>query len=146
MSSPFSWRGEGGQVVDSTRRGDEVGRLAELTSIGLNLPLGLRLRSRVAIWPCSFTSIEEKNTPKSEQLRQVLWIGGKATTWLVRRCTAYHYPGSEGLSLSALRTTSPHLQLISFLIIHIERLLGRLSARGVGGLKVSGFVAGGQLA
>ena len=34
------------------RRGDEVGRLVILTSIGLNLPLDCRLGSRMAIWPC----------------------------------------------------------------------------------------------
>ena len=70
LSSPFSWPGEEGQVVDSTRRGDDVGRLVELTSIGLNLSLDRQLRSQIAILPCYFTGIEEKDTPTSEQLRQ----------------------------------------------------------------------------
>ena len=36
--------------------------------MGLNLPLGHRMSSRMAVWPCKFTGIEGKNTLKSEQL------------------------------------------------------------------------------
>jgi hypothetical protein len=61
--SPFSWPGEGGQVEDYARRGDEVEQLVDLASIGWKSPLDRRLRSRVATRPFQFTGIEERNTP-----------------------------------------------------------------------------------
>ena len=70
--SPFSWPGEGGQVEDYARRGDEVEHLLDLTSIGWKSPLHRRPRTRMATRPFQFTGMEERNTPKSELLP--LWI------------------------------------------------------------------------
>ena len=66
---PFSWPGEGGQVEDLARRGDEVDRLVDLTSIGWKSRLDRRLRTRMATRPFQFTGMEERNTPKTELLR-----------------------------------------------------------------------------
>ena len=66
--SPFSWPGEGGQVEDYARRGDEVEQLVDLASIGWKSPLDRRLRTRMATRPIQFTGMEERNTPKSELL------------------------------------------------------------------------------
>ena len=65
---PFSGPGEGGQVEDYARRGNEVDRLVDLASIGWKSPLDRRLRSRVATRPIQFTGVEERHTPKSELL------------------------------------------------------------------------------
>ena len=59
---------KGARSKTTQGEGDEVGRPMLLTSIGLNLRLDCRLSSRMAIWPRYFAGIEEKNTPKSEQL------------------------------------------------------------------------------
>ena len=67
--SPFSWPGEGGQVEDYARRGDEVEQLVDLASVGWKSPLDRRPRSRVATRPFQFTGMEERHTPKSELLR-----------------------------------------------------------------------------
>ena len=67
--SPFSWPGEGSQVEDYARRGDEVDRLVDLTSIGWKSRLDRRLRTRMATRPFQFTGMEERNTPKTELLR-----------------------------------------------------------------------------
>ena len=45
---PFSWPGEGGQVEDYARRGDEVEQVVDLASIGWKSPLDRLLRSRMA--------------------------------------------------------------------------------------------------
>ena len=66
--SPLSWPGEGGQVEDYARRGDEVEQLVDLASIGWKSPLDRRLRSRMATRPFQFTDMEEKHTRKSELL------------------------------------------------------------------------------
>ena len=55
--APFSWPGEGGQVVDSTRRGDEVEQLVDLTSTRWKSPLGRRLRFRIATWPVQSSQV-----------------------------------------------------------------------------------------
>ena len=65
LSSPFSWPGEGGQVEDYARRGDEVEHLVGLTSIGWNSPLDRRPRSRMADSAFQSTGTEERITPKS---------------------------------------------------------------------------------
>ena len=67
--SPFSWPGEGGQVEDYARRGDEVDQRVDLASIGWKSPLDRLLRSRMATRPIQFTGMEERHTPKSELLR-----------------------------------------------------------------------------
>ena len=46
--TPFSWPGEGGQVEDYARRGDEVEQFVDLASIGWKSPLDRLLRSRMA--------------------------------------------------------------------------------------------------
>ena len=61
QSSPFSWPGEGGQ-------GDEVDQVVDLTPIDWRAPLTGRLRSRMATPPFQFTGVDERSTPKSEQL------------------------------------------------------------------------------
>ena len=66
--SPFSWPGEGGQVEDYARRGDEVEQLVDVASVGWKSPLDRRMRSRVATRPFQFTGMEERHTPKSELL------------------------------------------------------------------------------
>ena len=66
--SPFSWPGEGGQVEDYARRGDEVEQFVDLASIGWKSPLDRLLRSRMATRPIQFTGMEERHTPKSELL------------------------------------------------------------------------------
>ena len=43
-TSPFSWPGEGGQVEDYARRGDEVEQLVDVASIGWKSPLDRLLR------------------------------------------------------------------------------------------------------
>ena len=68
LSSPFSWPGEGGQVEDYARRGDEVEQLVDVASVGWKSPLDRRMRSRVATRPFQFTGMEERHTPKSELL------------------------------------------------------------------------------
>ena len=45
---PFSGPGEGGQVEDYARRGDEVEQVVDLASIGWKSPLDRLLRSRMA--------------------------------------------------------------------------------------------------
>ena len=57
-TSPFSWPGEGGQVEDYARRGDEVEQLVELASVGWKSPLDRRMRSRVATRPFQFTCMQ----------------------------------------------------------------------------------------
>ena len=69
QTSPFSWPGEGGQVEDYARRGDEVDQRVDLASIGWKSPLDRRMRSRMAPRPIQFTGMEERHTPKSELLR-----------------------------------------------------------------------------
>ena len=69
--SPFSWPGEGGQVEDYARRGDEVDQLVDLASIGLKTPHDRRLRSRMATRPFQFTGMGERHTPKSELLSSI---------------------------------------------------------------------------
>ena len=66
--SPFSWPGEGAQVEDYARRGDEVEQLVDLASVSWKSPLDRRLRSRVATRPIQSTGVEERHTPKSELL------------------------------------------------------------------------------
>ena len=66
--APVSWSGEGGQVEDYARRGDEVDPLVDLASIGWKSPLDRLLRSRMATRPSQFTGVEERHTPKSELL------------------------------------------------------------------------------
>ena len=63
---PFSWPGEGGQVEDYARRGDEVEQLADVASTGWKSPLDRLLRTRMATRPIQFTGMEERHTPKSE--------------------------------------------------------------------------------
>ena len=46
--SPFSWLGEGGQVEDYARQGDEIEQLVDLASVGWKSPLDRLLRSRMA--------------------------------------------------------------------------------------------------
>ena len=70
-TSPFSWPGEGGQVEDYARRGDEVDQLVDLASIGWKSPLDCLLRSRMATRPFQFTDMEERHTPNSELLLAV---------------------------------------------------------------------------
>ena len=70
--SPFSWPGEGGQVEDYARRGDEVNQLVDLASIGWKSPLDRLLRSRMATRPFQFTGMGERHTPKSELLPSFL--------------------------------------------------------------------------
>ena len=43
-----SWPGEGGQVEDYARRGDEVDQRVDLASIGWKSPLDRLLRTRMA--------------------------------------------------------------------------------------------------
>ena len=43
-----AWLGEGGQVEDYARRGDEVEQLMDLASVGWKSPLDRRLRPRMA--------------------------------------------------------------------------------------------------
>ena len=67
--APFSVTpGEGGQVEDYARRGDEVEQLVDLASIGWKSPLDRLLRTRMATRPIQFTGMEERHTPKSELL------------------------------------------------------------------------------
>ena len=69
LSFPFSWPGEGGQVVDSPRRGDEVEQLVEYTSIGWKSALDRRVRSRMATRPFQFAGKEKSNTLSTELLQ-----------------------------------------------------------------------------
>ena len=65
-NSPFSWPGEGGQVVDSTRRGDEVDHVAEMTAIACSGPLDDRWLSRMATPSLQSTGMYKRRTPESE--------------------------------------------------------------------------------
>ena len=68
QTSPFSWPGEGGQVEDYARRGDEVDQFVDLTSIVWKSPQNRLLMSRMASGPFQFKGMDEGNTPKSEML------------------------------------------------------------------------------
>ena len=68
------WPGEGGQVEDYARRGDEVEQLVDLASIGWKSPLDRLLRTRKATRPIQFPDMEEGHTRKPELLRQTKYL------------------------------------------------------------------------
>ena len=63
QSSFFSWPGEGGQVVDSTRRGDEVEQGVGLTPIDCRGPLDGRQWFRMATPSLQSTGMDEDEHP-----------------------------------------------------------------------------------
>ena len=67
--SPFSWPGEGGQVEDYARRGDEVDPPEDLTPIDRKPHLQPGRKSLMATRHFRMMGVEEINTPKSELLR-----------------------------------------------------------------------------